>query len=106
MTTNVTLKTNFLHRLHKIWIADLLDMEEYMEVQWMFMLRNGVQWKEVRDLDIEHVLYSAVTGQETEAMFIYYVNDKSKDVFENFARVCDAFMDFSKMQEIYGRAAT
>jgi len=96
----VTKKTEFLKNLHRIWLSDLFDMEEYLEVMWMFMLKRNVNWKPVNELDIEHVLDSAVMGTDTEEMFAYYVNDRSKDVYENFARVCTAFLDFSKMDSV------
>jgi uncharacterized glyoxalase superfamily metalloenzyme YdcJ len=90
---------NFINTLHAIWITDALMMDEFMDVAWTLMLRQGVNWKQVRELDNDNFIRAIEKNSDAEEMFEYDVNDKSKDVYENFEHVCLSYMDFSMMME-------
>lgn len=95
----------FILNLHKLWMADLFDMDYYMSILEALMLKENVRWKAIVELDTENLTRSISLGFEVENMFEYDVNDKSKDEFINFAAVCHAYMDFSQMFQLQERVA-
>lgn len=88
---------HFLQTIHSIWLTDSLDMSEYMDFLDAYMLRHGVRFKEVRELDSENLLRAIEMNMETHEIFEYDVNDMSKDVFANFKKVCDTYFDYSNI---------
>lgn len=95
---SATAKHSFLKMIHELWIADIGDMQDYLSCLEALMSRYGVNWKGFAELDSSDIMNKAVDEDfEMDKVFAYFINDRSKDVFENFACVCNSLMDFSQM---------
>lgn len=91
-------KQNFLQLIHKLWVADFGNMDDYMDCLWALMLKNKVTWKSPIELEEKDMSQYFFEGMETDSLFEVEVNDKSKDHFENFEKVCERYMDFSQLE--------
>lgn len=93
-------KNIFLKRVHQLWVTDVFDMDYFMTCLEALMIKEGVMWKSVVELDTENMTRAFSNSVESEQLFEEDVNDRSKDRYENFFRVADTYMCFDKMYSL------